>query len=45
MHDRAEFTGGEKLAHRLALDDVELLKDKPVTLEQALQARLLGRTS
>src|SRR5258707_7053711 len=41
MHDRAEFTGGEKLAHRLAFDDVELLKEKPVTPEQALQARLL----
>jgi len=35
----------EKLRHRLALDDVELLKDEPGTRAQALQARLLSRTS
>src|SRR5438046_636623 len=41
MHHRVEFSGCEKLAHRLALDDVELLKKEPGTRAQALQARLL----
>src|SRR5258708_20598326 len=41
MHDRVEFTGGEKLAHRLAFDDVEVLKENPAAPEQGLQARLL----
>ena len=41
MHDRTEFAGGEKLAHRPALDDVELVKEESGTCTQALEARLL----
>src|SRR6267143_3391956 len=41
MHDCTEFAGGEKLAHRPALDDVELVKEEPGTRTQALEARLL----
>src|SRR6266571_2583291 len=41
MHHRVEFAGCEKLAHRLALDDVELLKKEPGTRAQALEPRLL----
>src|SRR6267143_4105289 len=41
MHDCTEFAGGEKLAHRPALDDVELVTEEPGTRKQALEARLL----
>ena len=41
MHHRVEFAGCEKLAHRLALDDVELLKEEPGTPAQALEPRPL----
>src|SRR5882762_8205593 len=41
MYYRVEFAGCENLAHRLALDDVELLKEEPGTGKQALEARLL----
>ena len=41
VHDCTEFAGSEKLAHRFALDDIELLKEEPGTRAQAFQARLL----
>src|SRR2546422_1631778 len=41
MHDCTEFAGGEELAHRPELDDVELVKEEPGTRTQALEARLL----
>ncbi len=41
MHHRVELAGCEELAHRLALDDIELLKEEPGPRAQALEARLL----